>query len=610
MAIGAIFFYTTLHNNAFEEDTTPTPNHNSKIQFKPKSASIPANYSQDIDLDGVYVYNVTSFGGPSSWYNFSSWLPTGVWEPKAGGQIKINFTGFYDKDPNNWGDAFDDPIPWMDIEIMKNESGKLVENFKLTNKSNTEVSYNLILGYNDFQPGILFPIDNLTNIKKLAIDQASEGYYPGHSIVEETYNLLYVRFEDTGGLKTKMIYDRWTGLLVWANSSLGGYNLEINSLNFSFNRDLTFNYNVKEFSEPLKWFNFTDEFKGYANTNATGTIGVNFTGDFDKEIYDESILDNPIPWINITFIENNTGILNTNFTLSNISNSEAALNLRIGFSNFSSGFLIPTNNLTIIKEKAILEGTGEKADGFLRIEETGLTIKFIFIETGGVNFSATIYDKRTGLLMWVKAISGNFSLEMELVLSYQESDPVPPPDPYTKTIYIKDVSEKKGDTEFDNFTIPFVLLACGAAASFSLLVWKKDIKMLKYLLTGIFGAICFSSLLIYNYWLSTGTVSIDEKSDETPLEVVEDITLIVDFGDGNVKSWKDFTLTEGKTSVLDALDKYCDIKYEDYGWGILVTEIDGVEGDWIYEVNGEQPGHGADRHYLRDGDEIEWIQVS
>ena len=133
--------------------------------------------------------------------------------------------------------------------------------------------------------------------------------------------------------------------------------------------------------------------------------------------------------------------------------------------------------------------------------------------------------------------------------------------------------------------------------------------MLKYLLTGIFGTICFSSLLVYSYWLSTGIVSIDEKSDETPLEVVEDITLIVDFGDGTVKNWKDFTLTEGKTSVLDALDKYCDIKYEDYGWGILVTEIDGVEGDWIYEVNGEQPGHGADRHYLRDGDEIEWILV-
>jgi hypothetical protein len=115
--------------------------------------------------------------------------------------------------------------------------------------------------------------------------------------------------------------------------------------------------------------------------------------------------------------------------------------------------------------------------------------------------------------------------------------------------------------------------------------------------------------LIYNYWLTTGAYSIDETSEETPLEVVEDIILIVDFGDGTVKIWEDFTLTEGKTTVLDALDKYCDIEYDDYGWGVLVTEIDGVEGDWIYEVNGEQPDHGADRHYLRDGDTIEWMLV-
>ncbi len=612
MILGAIFLFSALQNNSFEDEIAYSSNRDFRTQVNPKSSSIPITYSQDLDLDGEYVYNVTDFGGPAGWYNFTSWPGDsyeGDWEPKVGGQIKINFTGFFDKDPNNWGDEFDDPIPWMDIEIIKNDAGVLVSNFTLTNRSNTELSNNLILGYSSFQPGFLIPIDNLTNVKKLAIDHASTGYFPGQSIVEESYNFLYVEHENIGGLKTSLIYDRWTGLLVWANASLGQYSLEIKTLNFTFNRDLPFNYTVKNFGEPLKWVNFTDEFQGYVNTNATGIIKVNFTGEYNKDIHDESIFDNPIPWLNISFIENTTGVLNINNTIYNVSNSETALNLHIGFNNFSSGFLIPTDNLTKIKEKAILEGSGGDAGGFLRIEETGLTIKFIFIKTGGVNFSATTYDKYTGLLMWVKSTSGNFSLEMELVLSYQESDPIPPPDPYTKTIYITDVTEKKGDTEYDNFTLPFVLLVCGAAASFSMLVWKRDIKMLKNIFIGILGAICFSSLLVYNYWLSTGVASIDEDSDETPLEVVEDITLIVDFGDGTVKIWKDFTLTEGKTSVLDALDKYCDIKYEDYGWGILVTEIDGVEGDWVYEVNGEQPGHGADRHYLRDGDEIEWSLV-
>ena len=154
MAIGAIFLYSLLLNNEFEGDISSPSNHKSKTQFKPKSASIPGNYCQDLDLNGVYVYNVTSFGGPSGWYNYSWWLPgygyEGDWEPKAGGQIRINFTGFYDKDPNNWGDEFDDPIPWMDIDIMKNDSGLLVSNFTLANRSSTEISMNLLLGYSSF----------------------------------------------------------------------------------------------------------------------------------------------------------------------------------------------------------------------------------------------------------------------------------------------------------------------------------------------------------------------------------------------------------------------------------------------------------------------------
>ena len=41
--------------------------------------------------------------------------------------------------------------------------------------------------------------------------------------------------------------------------------------------------------------------------------------------------------------------------------------------------------------------------------------------------------------------------------------------------------------------------------------------------------------------------------------------------------------------------------------GIIVIEIDGVEGDWLYEINGEKPGHGADMHYLRDGDKTKFF---
>ncbi len=604
--IGTILLYSSLQINNNEEENSSTLNFTTKDTSRLKSADIPANYCQNLDLDGIYVYNVTDFGGPTGWYNFSWWLPNfgyeGDYDPRIGGQIKINFTDFYDKDPNNFGDLFDDPIPWMDIEVMKNDSGVLVSNFTLTNRSNTEVSFNLILGYNSFQPGFLIPIDNLTNVKKMAIEQATSGYSKGKVIVEETFSFLYVSFE-SGSMNLYLIYDRWTGLLVWAKSVAGNYTLELNSQNFTFNLDLTFNYTVKEFGAPLKWFNLTCDFKGNAKTNITGIVSVNFTGKFDKDVNDNSIFDNPIPWINIKFIENNTGDLNTNFTLSNISNSEAALNLHIGFNNFSSGFLIPAKNLTSLKENATREGSGNQSNGLLLIKETGLTIKFIFIEVGDENFSAITYDKFTGLLMSMRAASGDFLLDMELVLYYEESDPIPPPSQYSKTIF--DTEKEEGDLEFDNYIVPFLLLGCSAGASIGLLIWKKEIKTLKYLFTGILGSLCFSSLIVFNYWLTTGIASTDET--ETPSEVVEHITLTVEFADDNIKRWEDFTLYGGKTTVLDALDKYCDIEYDDYGWGVLVTEIDGIEGDWLYEVNGEKPSHGADKHYLRDGDEIKWI---
>jgi len=601
MAIGAIIFYSTLQNQAFEEDTISSSNHISKTQFKPKSASIPANYCQDIDLDGVYVYNVTNFGDADvSWYYFAG--DRGKFNSDPGGKVIINFTGFYDRHPDDWGDEFPDTnMPYYDVEIYN--STDILPNFQVSNISNSEVGGVMGIGYNSFVSGFLIPIDNLTNIKKMAID-AHTGSSDGKVIVEETFHLLYTSFEATDGLiKIYSVYDRWTGLLVWADILCYGLKLEINSLNFTINLDSTFNYTINDFGEPLSWFNLTNDFKGKANTNLAGLIKVNFTGDYDKKINDNSIFENPIPWIDIAFIENNTGVLNTNFTLSNISNSEAAINLQIGFNNFSSGFLIPTENLTSLKKNAINEESGDNPDDFLMIEETGLTIMFIFIEAGDVNFSAITYDKYTGLLMSMRAVSGDFLLDMELVLYYEESDPIPLPSPYSKTIY--DTEEEKGDREFDNYAIPFLLLACGAGASIGMLILKKDIKTLKYLFTGILGSLCFSSLILFNYWFTTGVTSTNKT--KTKLEIVEDITLIVDFGDDIVKKWESFTLSGGKTTALDALDKYCDIEYKDYGWGIIVKKIDGVDGNWLYEINGEKPGHGADRHYLRDSDTVKWI---
>jgi hypothetical protein len=62
--------------------------------------------------------------------------------------------------------------------------------------------------------------------------------------------------------------------------------------------------------------------------------------------------------------------------------------------------------------------------------------------------------------------------------------------------------------------------------------------------------------------------------------------------------------------VLDALKEKCDVKTKEYSYGTLVIGIDGVEGDWIYYVNGKYAGVGAAAYYLDNGDEIYWKHVN
>jgi len=93
------------------------------------------------------------------------------------------------------------------------------------------------------------------------------------------------------------------------------------------------------------------------------------------------------------------------------------------------------------------------------------------------------------------------------------------------------------------------------------------------------------------------------------LEFVSDISLSVDYNNGTVKSRLNFTLDSGKTTAFDALDKWCEIDYEDFGWGIIVREIDNVRGNWIYKINGFSPSIGASAFTLEDGDLIDWQLV-
>ncbi len=570
----------------------------SSIPSVKANSSISTPYYQDLDINGTYVYNVTQFGTASEWWNFTSF--EGNWESNPGGQISINFTGFHDKDPNDWGNLFGDPIPWLDIEILKNNSGILTTNFTLNNRSNSEVARALALGFNYFQSGFLIPVQNLTQIKNSALNQSDPGGLfdvVGEVKVEETYNFFYIGFEQIeGGQKTYMIYDRETGILIWAKTTIFGYLLEIQSLNFTVDYDSSIKYEVAKFGGDIGWFNFTpwpeNSFEGQWKTTAKGQIIVNFTGFYDKDPNDwGNVFENPIAWFDIEIIENNSGILNTNFTLSNRSNSEIAWALTLGYNNFQPGIHINSiNNLTWVKKVALQEASGF-VSGIAKIEETDLTLKISFEQLGDGQTTSLLYEKITGILLWTNTSFSSFLLEM-VIEGYTPWE-----------------SEEEGPFQPPNYFLiflPYIVVTSISVVSIVSILAASKVnikirKLNKYFLIGIIATASFASFFIYATSLEVGEVN-------RPQETVTDLTLIVDYGNGTVKTQDDFDLTNYNTTAFNALIKWCDVEYNEFGeMGILVENIDGIQGNWRYSINGDFPGVSSNKYNLNNGDTIKWV---
>ena len=566
------------------------------------NSSIPTPYYQDLDINGTYVYNVTRFGSEVGWYNFTPWPNSyeGQWRTNPGGQISINFTGFYDKDPNDWGNIFGDPIPWLDIEILEYNVGTLTTNFTLNNRSNSEVARALTLGYNYFQSGFLIPTENLTQLKNIAINQSDPGGLfdiVGEVKVEETYNFFYIGFEQAGGgQQTNMIYDRETGILVWAKTTIFGYLLEIQSLNFTFDYNESLKYDIVQFGGEIGWYNFTpwpgNSFEGQWKTNKGGQITVNFSGFYDKDPNDwGNEFDNPIAWFDIEIFENNSGILISNFTLSNRSNSELAWALTLGFNNFQPGFHINNiDNLTGVKGLALQEASGF-VSGFVKAEETELTLKFTFEQVGGGQITSLMYEKRTGILLWTSTSFSSYLLEMVI-------------EGYTPW-----QSEEEGTFQPPNFLQDFlpyiIIISISLISVISLLaVSKVNVKIRKlnkYFLIGIIATASFASFFVFSSSLEVGEVGSSQA-------IATDLTLVVDYGNGTIKTQENFELTNYNTTAFNALVEWCEVEYKEFGeMGILVENIDGIQGNWRYSINGDFPGVSSNKYNLKNGDTIKWV---
>ena len=102
--------------------------------------------------------------------------------------------------------------------------------------------------------------------------------------------------------------------------------------------------------------------------------------------------------------------------MNNISNTESANALLISFPGFLSGFLLPIiNNSTYNIEAEVLSASWFTVDREFTYKETDLTMDMYF-KCGGSFPQETrlIYEKTTGLLLYVDTIGQYYHLEITL----------------------------------------------------------------------------------------------------------------------------------------------------------------------------------------------------
>ncbi|MBD3339904.1 MAG: DUF4430 domain-containing protein [Candidatus Lokiarchaeota archaeon] len=146
-------------------------------------------------------------------------------------------------------------------------------------------------------------------------------------------------------------------------------------------------------------------------------------------------------------------------------------------------------------------------------------------------------------------------------------------------------------------------------------------KTIKFIIVALVGIGCFTALILYSLGffeflpnpISNSSDNNEEEYINEPKEKVLNISLIVDYGNGEIDEWDKFNLT-GDTTAFGALNEKCDVDYKDYGWGVFVLEINDVKNShpnyWFYGVNGKAPSVGSSHYNLNDGDEVSWVYDS
>ena len=168
----------------------------------------------------------------------------------------------------------------------------------------------------------------------------------------------------------------------------------------SINLNQDYVYDVEEFEKGFVWANldFTADTKGQVSCEKGGTIVVQVSKFDSKAVsdYSPSAFPSPAPYIDIIFKDAEG---DETFSLEGVANAEAAMNLALSYNAFLSGFVIPINSLSELKDAAEAQVS---SDGFmpgeLTVEDGMSNVKFTFEQESGAQTSEMWYDKNSGIL--------------------------------------------------------------------------------------------------------------------------------------------------------------------------------------------------------------------
>lgn len=143
------------------------------------------------------------------------------------------------------------------------------------------------------------------------------------------------------------------------------------------------------------------------------------------------------------------------------------------------------------------------------------------------------------------------------------------------------------------FTVIFLVII-GAVFAQRVILQKYDPNS-----TSILGRVPF----LFNYGAPTPTL----------LPTPSDMSITVDFGQGNKITERAFGQTAYQVLVEVAKVKNWQVEAKDYKYGKMVEKIGDKSASkdyfWLYKVNGRAGQIASDRFVVYPGDNIEWVYV-